>query len=54
MKADRGLLGVDWEERTDFGVPTIMEALSAGMTLESEDVVATGTPLGAGARVGAS
>ncbi len=31
-----------------FDVPTIIEALSSGMTLEPGDVIATGTPSGVG------
>ncbi len=32
-----------------FNIPTIVEALSAGLTLEPGDIVATGTPSGVGA-----
>lgn len=31
-----------------FDIPTIIEALSAGMTLEAGDIIATGTPAGVG------
>jgi 2-keto-4-pentenoate hydratase/2-oxohepta-3-ene-1,7-dioic acid hydratase in catechol pathway len=31
-----------------FDVPTIIETLSAGITLEPGDVIATGTPVGVG------
>ena len=32
-----------------FDIPTLIEALSAGLTLEAGDVIATGTPAGVGA-----
>ena len=31
-----------------FDVPTLIETLSAGMTLEAGDLIATGTPAGVG------
>jgi 2-keto-4-pentenoate hydratase/2-oxohepta-3-ene-1,7-dioic acid hydratase in catechol pathway len=31
-----------------FDVPTIIASLSAGLTLESADIIATGTPAGVG------
>jgi 2-keto-4-pentenoate hydratase/2-oxohepta-3-ene-1,7-dioic acid hydratase in catechol pathway len=36
-----------------FGVPALLAALSAGMTLEPGDILATGTPSGVGAATGA-
>jgi 2-keto-4-pentenoate hydratase/2-oxohepta-3-ene-1,7-dioic acid hydratase in catechol pathway len=31
-----------------FDIPTLIEAISAGITLEPGDVIATGTPVGVG------
>jgi 2-keto-4-pentenoate hydratase/2-oxohepta-3-ene-1,7-dioic acid hydratase in catechol pathway len=31
-----------------FDIPTIIESLSAGLTLEPGDIIATGTPSGVG------
>lgn len=35
-----------------FDIPTLIESLSAGMTLEPGDIIATGTPEGVGAALG--
>ena len=54
-KALRVITHVNGEKRQDatvadliFDIPTLIEAISAGITLEPGDVIATGTPVGVG------
>jgi 2-keto-4-pentenoate hydratase/2-oxohepta-3-ene-1,7-dioic acid hydratase in catechol pathway len=35
-------------EQLIFGIPTLISVMSAGMTLEPGDIIATGTPSGVG------